>query len=360
MLEYGMPPFLGRYFGVISIVLLFLSLTYIARERVFNLRYQSALVFVILVAAFFRIAIGLASLSYSDNEQTVASIFFGLVIYYSLIPVGLLILASAENNRRLFFFSHVFIFLLIALNSPAGYFVIASSSDLATHQTFAVVLTFLCVAFVLANGPLASLIIIFAAMISLVLIGARSEMVILVILLLVVCGFLATIFRGLVILATVLVAFVLMLSVSPVEFNALVANVESNRFLDLFKNGAEAGSVVARAEINVRTLVELNRAPILGNFAGYEPGHYAHNMLSVWIDFGILGFALHILVFFIAAYTVLRVDARGWEKSILLAALGGVFLLEVFAKSYSYQLTALILGMIIGFEHKARTTNLIS
>lgn len=79
-------------------------------------------------------------------------------------------------------------------------------------------------------------------------------------------------------------------------------------------------------------------------------------MLSIWIDFGMLGFALHILVYFFAAYTVLRIKIRAWERSILFSALGGVFLLEVFAKSYTYQLSALILGVIIGFEGKVRNT----
>jgi O-antigen ligase len=42
--------------------------------------------------------------------------------------------------------------------------------------------------------------------------------------------------------------------------------------------------------LNVQALETIAKYPLQGSYASYEPGSYAHNILSAWVDLGLFGF----------------------------------------------------------------------
>ncbi|WP_153015464.1 O-antigen ligase family protein [Ventosimonas gracilis] len=74
-------------------------------------------------------------------------------------------------------------------------------------------------------------------------------------------------------------------------------NLAKSRQLQLL-NITESSSGIARLDMQDKALDAIRRAPIMGDFAGDvrdygNTGSYAHNLISAWRQFGILGFLLY-------------------------------------------------------------------
>lgn len=77
----------------------------------------------------------------------------------------------------------------------------------------------------------------------------------------------------------------------------LVTMLPENRILQLLdlSHSSSANTRQRFANDAWRTVTE---NPVFGDFASYPSGHYAHNMMTMWVDFGLFGFlALGILFF---------------------------------------------------------------
>jgi hypothetical protein len=102
-------------------------------------------------------------------------------------------------------------------------------------------------------------------------------------------------------LALLLLAFTLL------QFNldAIVAALPSNRTLELL-DLSHSSSVSARHHLTQEALHTIAQHPLLGSYASYAGGNYAHNILSAWVDLGLLGFAglLALLLFPLAQMAV--------------------------------------------------------
>ena len=75
------------------------------------------------------------------------------------------------------------------------------------------------------------------------------------------------------------------------QFNldALVAAVPGNRTLELL-DLSHSTSASARHALTEQALRTIADHPILGDYGSYPSGRYAHNILSAWVDLGLLGF----------------------------------------------------------------------
>jgi hypothetical protein len=62
-----------------------------------------------------------------------------------------------------------------------------------------------------------------------------------------------------------------------------------NRTLELL-DLSQSSSATLRHQLNVQALETIANYPLQGNYASYEPGSYAHNILSAWVDLGLFGF----------------------------------------------------------------------
>lgn len=90
------------------------------------------------------------------------------------------------------------------------------------------------------------------------------------------------------------------LSVVPILFllvlfllnsDAIVGMLPDNRTLQLL-DLSHSTSAQARQHLSSDAWRTITEHPILGDFASYPDGHYAHNMLAGWVDFGLVGFLL--------------------------------------------------------------------
>lgn len=87
--------------------------------------------------------------------------------------------------------------------------------------------------------------------------------------------------------------------------------------------------------------------PLVGNYASYPVGDYAHNILSAWVDFGLVGFLLFGIVAYGPVISLAR-DFRGGKNEhlfvIAFASAGIVAVLVSVSKAYVYQLVPVALG----------------
>jgi len=70
--------------------------------------------------------------------------------------------------------------------------------------------------------------------------------------------------------------------------DAIVGMLPDSRILQLF-DVSHSSSGVAREQLSREAWHTITENPILGDFASYEDGYYAHNILCAWVDFGLVG-----------------------------------------------------------------------
>lgn len=69
---------------------------------------------------------------------------------------------------------------------------------------------------------------------------------------------------------------------------SIVGMLPDNRILQLF-DVSHSSSGVAREQLSREAWRTITENPILGDFASYADGYYAHNILCAWVDFGLVG-----------------------------------------------------------------------
>jgi len=162
-----------------------------------------------------------------------------------------------------------------------------------TYQSFAIYATFSALVWL---STIKNIYVFFAvsasALVVIFFIGARSELV----------GFVAVL-PFMVCLhykrnpLKTITASAVIISVFTVCAVYFYENLSSSRQLQLL-NITASSSGVARLDMQDAALDAIRRAPIMGDFAGDvrdygDTGSYAHNLISAWRQFGILGFLLY-------------------------------------------------------------------
>lgn len=106
-------------------------------------------------------------------------------------------------------------------------------------------------------------------------------------------------------LATVGAAVAAILLLMAVD--ALAELFPDNRFIALLLEGSNDASAVERSIYAAMAWRAIQESPVLGDYGHYEyvasAGAYAHNWLSVWVDLGLVGLFLFVLLHLIAART---------------------------------------------------------
>ncbi len=69
----------------------------------------------------------------------------------------------------------------------------------------------------------------------------------------------------------------------------ILALLPSNRILELF-DLSQSTSANKRHHLSVYAFNTIAHFPAFGDYASYNPGFYAHNLLSAWVDTGLFGF----------------------------------------------------------------------
>ncbi|HMG46766.1 MAG TPA: hypothetical protein VK614_04840 [Allosphingosinicella sp.] len=125
-----------------------------------------------------------------------------------------------------------------------------------------------------------------------------------------------------------------------------------NRFYDLYETGAE-GNRLARDYANTAAMRSIWEHPFVGDYANYEPGFYAHNIFSVWVDFGLAGFVLYGLCILVPAYLLIhdfRIGARSTQNAFAIANILACIVLLLTSKNGAYYAVPFAIG-IAAYQH---------
>jgi len=138
-----------------------------------------------------------------------------------------------------------------------------------------------------------------------------------------------------------------MSTVASLAFMQLAENFSDHRIFALLEVSSDQ-SVIERSDLMEDALRTIEENPISGKYASYEQGHYAHNVLSAWVDFGLLGF-LVLSGFLVALLGVhLRLFKTHARHDLYVQSIScAVFtvLLMLVAKHYTYQMIPVAAGL---------------
>jgi O-antigen ligase len=86
-----------------------------------------------------------------------------------------------------------------------------------------------------------------------------------------------------------IIPFFLVLILFAVSLESVVGMLPDNRTLQLL-DLSHSSSINARQQLSANAWRTITENPVFGDFASYPDGHYAHNILCAWVDFGLVGF----------------------------------------------------------------------
>jgi len=176
-------------------------------------------------------------------------------------------------------------------------------SALSTYQGLArsYLVNCLCVVAYTRNLPLRACLYVVGA-ISLFLNTARSEFVAL----LFAIPFIEFYFARHKTVFAIVIA--LIASLIAMNLDHLLSMMPDNRIMELLDLSHSTSAIARRhlAELAMRTI---STYPIFGDYASYAPGHYAHNIMSAWVDLGLFGF---IYLVALLAFPTVSMLVRGY------------------------------------------------
>lgn len=339
----GLPPILGGYTGLVSALSLVAVLVV-----AFSFHYQRGFWVKFDISVVLLLGYGLAwsytSQIYLLEKGLGENVIGGLVIWFSYYLFGRVVLFEDRFFQRLFVVSYLLMLGVILLNVEDGVFKLGRGESAATYQSFAYSFLFVSCFVIMSSSSLAVAWAFAAAtLIALVLNGARSEFF----------AFLMIVGIYFLLARNKIISFaIIFIGLMGAFLNvALLEGFEKNRFYNLVFMGAQ-GSLDERAVANAEGLETIIKNPILGDFASYPPGLFAHNVTSAWVDLGFLGFVWFFLLALYCLFILIRTPcgfSKSNEKRMLLAMILAGIVLLLSAKYFTYPLFAVTLGLIVNF-----------
>ena len=355
----GLPPFLGGMYGITSAVLV-VPLGLLSFKLLRRLLRSSPL-YVAITVMFFIYVLGWTAIhffivdAFYIETATIQAIE-SLVLWLALFFVGVYFDLNSPWISKIFW--AVFIYLLVFL----AYYVIQSGNLMfyarqlygveyvATYQGFA--RSMLVVSLFLLARPLSSLMrfcLMWGSMFILFVLGARSEFYGFILLLLVLLPTLSVHnWKYLFLIALCTIILVIMISHN---YDYLA----HSRQLEIFNLHAST-SYMSRRTLEAIALDQITRSPLIGYFGGHiaetgDVGSYAHNLLSSWVSFGLMGFIFYIVISIVPAiHSFIRLLKMGdkdplWMFSFEINFV--CFILILAAKSIFWPLPALGWGVYL-------------
>lgn len=283
--------YLGGYFSVVAFALMPMLAWYyfVATRKIKNFFFNTDLYF-LLFAAYYAMVL-ITNFAVGTNaalvQKYVGSLVFCVDVY--------IIFRMMDLSDRFFVAASVSCLLVMSAItiyfSIDGFFYLknldeaSNPESMATYQGFArsYIYTFLIVVSIV-NSVSMRLLLYVLATVALFLNGARSE-------------FSAVLFAIPIIelyhaknkLYSVTLAFFLAIWIGA-NFDAILRVLPESRILQLF-DMSHSSSNAAREQLSLDAWRTIIQNPVFGDFGSYADGHYAHNILCAWVDFGMIGFA---------------------------------------------------------------------
>jgi len=282
--------FLGGYFTLVALVL-FLPLVYafVLTARAHRNYVSQIDICLVFLGAYYALVLVVNFFAGKDAiivERYIQALIFCFETYiiFRLIDLGdrmfrkIVLVCLLAMSAITYYFSVGGFFFLHALGEAKD------PNSLATYQGFArsYIYTYLIVIATLRPVVLRYVLYLVVTA-ALFLNGARSEFSAVLFLIPVNELYLAR--QRLYALFTLVLASVIL--IGGVDY--IVARLPENRILQLL-DLSHSSSANMRERFAHDALRTISENPIFGDFASYPDGHYAHNVITTWVDFGLFGF----------------------------------------------------------------------
>lgn len=357
------PAFLGGYFGNISIIIL-PALFFLFSKKYINKLYLIDKVFFLLMGlwlfvAFVNYLLGQPHGFSSDIFIWSASgVLFNIVCYLVAIKLDV-----AEHSKKLLLLFFIMVGMVIFNIGDLGIFYVAQefegeAGQIASYQGFARSLLVMCLLLTGLYWKKSKIIyfVIFASLIGLFFNGARSEF--------------SAYAVGLISISLIysfkspsfgfkMLSLFICLTALVYYFIDVLPDSRMFQLLDI----GSASSSIARMDLQSYSIALIKKNPIIGDYGGYVDiggvGSYAHNIISSWVNLGLLGFLSYVLIFsfmWVVAFKKIFAHMHLIDFRVFLFILVCVTVLMLFAKDYSYMLFGFLIGLFS--KYKKTFTNL--
>lgn len=343
-----MSAFLGGYFGLVSIAMSVpLVFSYVRAVRAAqyrmartDLQFGAFLVYFLVVVAI-NAAFGANA---AIDKHHLASILYSFNIYviFKTVDFADARMKCAAWVCLLLMTGIIFYYSTDGIFRPGQVGDAHSPESVASYQGFArsYVLTFVPVIAYTRWAP-ARLALYVVALLALYMNSSRSELVAVLMLIPLVEIYRAK--SGLPVLWLCLAGIAALVASTQITEEAL----PESRVWELF-NLSQSESAQTRHQLLEHALRSIADYPLMGDYANYLPGGYAHNILSAWVDLGIFGFAYMLFLLLPKAFELCvgSLRRRPASGSLLLAwsMICVALLLLVTAKTFDDMCAGAALG----------------
>ena len=347
-------PVLGRYLGLVTtslaIPLLASYGVFIRGDQQRVLRYDYAF------AAFTSYLVLITALNFSLGAQPL--IVFSHLASVNYFIVFYLLFRSLNFTTKRFQVINSFSFLLmsgtvISLTQNGVFLLILNhaTKEHASYQFIAVIFILTAVLILSLQSSITKRIFIYLlTAIVLFLNGARTEFFSFCLL--------AMVLESLKIRHKRVLTVALLASFSGVYLiiQSIKHLLPDNRVIRLILASHGDGSARSRALLNQNAWTTILDNPFLGDYGNYEQGGYAHNLLSIWVDFGFFGLLFYLCLLFFATISIIR-SASATEtfrhyRDVSICLIIVCWFSLALAKSFDYLLVPAALGMFANYSNR--------
>jgi len=351
------PPFLGGYFGIVSALLLIPLLLLNYRLFLKQTELPVLCFFLILILTF------VTSIYYYVTGSprgyvtdmlvwSLSGLLFNVVAF--MLAYGTNIGAIAKYGYWLI----VLMFLLVIFNiGDSGIFYIKldageAADSVATYQGFArsIVVTLLVSSAIFFQKGKSFYVLLLVGIIALFFNGARTEFAIFL-----VSMFFFYFYYSMGNIRTLMSLVVLLTILTTIAAN-IIELIPVSRMLQLVDIGSSS-SGESRDKILSFGIELISNNPVFGDYAGYATaggiGYYPHNIISAWLNLGVVGFSLYILMFVLLWKDIFKNFLKDRDEKtykvffiFLLFTTGSL----IVSKDYSYLLIGLLLGFYLRYK----------
>ena len=343
----AIDAFLGGYFSVVSIALLapllFVYFQDVGRAKNF---FMTTDFYYVLFLLYFSVTVVIHFATGADSKL----VFDHLASIVHMLNLFIIFKMIDANERT---FRIVTLLSLGAMSAIVFYFSIDGFFDLrddalinaavvATYQGFArsYLLTFI-VAMACYRKPATRILWYALGIATLFTNGARSEFAAMLALIPLIELYHA---RN---KALVLMAIACFLLLFTLLFHDIIRILPDSRILEL-ADLSQSTSVSTRHYLTERALKTIAHNPILGDYGSYATGAYSHNVLSAWVDLGLLGF-LYLLAILLWPACELIVNGffkKDKSSEFLMAA--SLIFVTILLLASSHYFTDMLIGAALG------------
>jgi hypothetical protein len=127
----------------------------------------------------------------------------------------------------------------------------------------------------------------------------------------------------------------------------IVALLPNNRILELL-DLSQSTSANKRQQLSTHAMQTILAHPILGDYASYASGYYAHNILSAWVDLGLMGILALFALLVCPALPMVAEEyfSRKYKPEFLMALI--FFCMTLLLLLTSHYFTDMLIGATLG------------